>query len=72
MYWDAWGIFVGQGIPERIFVDWFILPGTGVEDTMPIRLLIKIFLQKQNNLLKVINFTRLKPQINIGNHYCPK
>jgi hypothetical protein len=29
MYWDAWGIFVGQGIPEKMFVDRVILSGTG-------------------------------------------
>jgi hypothetical protein len=34
-----------RGIPERIFVDWVILAGTGVGDTMPIRLLTKIFVK---------------------------
>ena len=33
IYWGEKGILVGHRIPERMFVDWVILFGTGGEDT---------------------------------------
>lgn len=29
MYWDNQGVFVGQGAPERMFVDWDVFSSTG-------------------------------------------
>jgi hypothetical protein len=29
MYWDDLGVFVGQGAPERMFLDWSVCSSSG-------------------------------------------